>query len=100
MRGRSQTAYRIKEQRAKLRMSQQSLADAVGVNKSTISRWESGHVEKVPLDVLKQLADTLQTSPEHLMGWDEPPSFDDCLVDAYNSADEKTQLAIRTLLDL
>jgi len=100
MKSRSQTAYLIKEQRAKLRMTQQNLADAIGVNKSTISRWESGDIEKVPIDVVKQLAITLQTTPEHLMGWDEPPSFDDCLIDAFNNADEKTQLAIRTLLGL
>lgn len=100
MKSRSQTAYLIKEQRAKLRITQQDLADAVGVNKSTISRWESGDIEKVPIDVVKQLAITLQTTPEHLMGWDEPPSFDDCLIDAFNNADEKTQLAIRTLLGL
>ena len=102
MKVRSNTAYVIKERRAKLRMSQQSLADAIGVNKSTISRWESGTIEKVPLDVIRNLARVLQTSPEYLMGWTEANEvpFEERLIGAYERADEKTQSVVRTLLDL
>lgn len=98
----STTAYLIKERRAKLRMSQQDLANAIGVNKSTISRWESGQIEKVPIDFIQVLADVLKTSPEYLMGWDtkDDLSPEERLLKAFNAADEKTKSVIRTLLDI
>lgn len=103
MKRQSSTAYLIKERRAKLRMSQQNLADAVGVNKSTISRWESGDIEKVPVDIVNVLADALQTSPAYLMGWTEDPTplpFEDKLIVAYSRADDNVKAAIRALLNL
>lgn len=103
MKGRSNTAYLIKERRAKLRMSQQDLANALGVNRSTVSRYESGYIEKLPIDTLIPLARVLQTTPEYLMGWTDesaPPPFEDRLVSAYLTADENVKAAIRALLNL
>ena len=103
MKGRNNTAYLIKERRSKLRMSQQDLADALGVNRSTVSRYESGGIEKMPIDTLIPLAKILQTTPEYLMGWTDesaPPPFEDRLVSAYLLADENVKTAIRTLLNL
>lgn len=102
MKGRKNTAYLMKARRAKLRMSQQDLADALGVNRSTVSRYESGQIDKMPVDFLIPLARALQTTPEYLMGWDEADeiSFEEALISAYNKADEKTKKAICALLDL
>lgn len=101
MKGRKSTAYLIKEQRAKLRMSQQDLATKLGVNRSTISRYESGYIDKMPIEILIPLSEALQTTPEYLMGWDEAElSFEEKLIQAYKRADSKTKLAIRTLLDI
>ena len=36
----------IKARRHELHMSQQQLADAIGAHKSTISRYESGYIDK------------------------------------------------------
>lgn len=104
MKGRSNTAYLIRERRAKLKMSQQDLANALGVNRSTVSRYESGYIEKMPIDTLIPLARALQTTPEYLMGWAEesgdPPPFEDRLVSAYLMADDNVKAAIRSLLKL
>lgn len=94
------TAYRIKDRRAKLKMSQQNLADKIGVNKSTISRWESGEIEKVPTSVVDDLATALMTSPGYLMGWDTPESEQEEIINAYITADEKTKRTVRILLGL
>lgn len=98
MKGHSTTAYLIKERRAKLKMSQQELADKLGVNRSTVSRYESGSIEKLPIDVIIPLSKALSTTPDYLMGWSA--SFEDRLVMAYNCADDKTQKVVRTLLNL
>lgn len=103
MKARKNTAYLIKERRAKLKMSQQDLADALGVNRSTISRYESGLIEKMPVETLIPLAKVLLTTPEYLMGWEDesaPPPFEDRLISAYLRADDSVRAAICALLHL
>lgn len=56
----------IKARRHELRMSQQELADRIGVNIGTISRYESGKIEKVSLERLQQLADALDCTVDYL----------------------------------
>lgn len=69
---------RIKERRLKLEMSYQDLSDATGISKSTLQRYETGYIKKVPINQIEILAKALHTTPSYLMGWDntvtEPPS--------------------------
>ncbi|MDF2887739.1 MAG: helix-turn-helix motif protein [Lacrimispora sp.] len=68
------TGQRIKERRKQLEMSADDVATELGVSRSTIFRYENGHIEKVPANVLEKLAAILRTTPAYLMGWQ-----DDCL---------------------
>ena len=65
---------RIKEQRLKLEMSYQDLSDATQISKSTLQRYETGYIKKVPINQIEILAKALHTTPSYLMGWDAPPS--------------------------
>lgn len=60
---------KIKLRRKELKISADDLADAVGVSRSTIFRYEKGDIEKVGPEVLKKIADKLRVSPADLMGW-------------------------------
>lgn len=65
---------RIKDRRLKLEMSYQDLSDATGISKSTLQRYETGYIKKVPINQIEILAKALHTTPSYLMGWEEVPS--------------------------
>jgi transcriptional regulator with XRE-family HTH domain len=65
------TGQRIKAQRKQKQMSADEVASKLGVSRSTIFRYENGHIEKVPANVLERLAEILDTTPTYLMGWDD-----------------------------
>ncbi|MBU5627749.1 helix-turn-helix domain-containing protein [Oscillibacter sp. MSJ-2] len=52
------------------------LADRTGISKSALQRYATGETEKIPLDRLESIADALNVSAAHLLGWDEnnPPA--------------------------
>lgn len=60
---------RIKHLRTKRGMSIDELATKLGKNRTTIYRYENGDIENLPLDILDPLAEALDTTPAHLMGW-------------------------------
>ena len=55
---------RIKEQRIAKELTQEQLGNALGLNKSTIQRYETGQVDKIKLPVLQQMAKILDVNPE------------------------------------
>lgn len=61
---------RIKSRRKELKISADTLAERVGVSRSTIFRYEKGDIEKVGPEVLKKISETLNISPADLMGWE------------------------------
>lgn len=63
---------RIKERRLKLEMSYQDLSDVTQISKSTLQRYETGYIKKVPINQIEILAKALHTTPSYLMGWDVP----------------------------
>lgn len=60
---------RIKSLRKKRGMSIDDLAAKLGKNRTTLYRYENGDIENLPLGVLNPLAEALDTTPGHLMGW-------------------------------
>ena len=65
---------RIKARRRDLDINADFLAQRVGVSRATIFRYENGDIEKVPGDTLANIAKVLNTTPAHLMGWEDSPS--------------------------
>ena len=67
---------RIKERRLALNLTQEELAQRLGLQKSAIAKYESGRVENIKRSVLAKMAEILECSPTYLMGWDDeqPPT--------------------------
>ena len=63
---------RVRECRIKKGMTQTELAEKLGYkSKSSITHIESGR--DIPRGMVAELAAVLDTTPSHLMGWDELP---------------------------
>lgn len=65
---------RIKKRRKELKLSADEVAAKLGKDRSTVYRYENGDIGNFPTDILEPLAKILDTTPAHLMGWDELPS--------------------------
>ena len=100
----------IKQRRIKLGLSVDELADKLGKNRATVYRYESNEIENLPTTVLEQLASVLETTPAHLMGWedaDATQAFDDLrigfnenlLLKKYRSLDSHGQETVSLILD-
>ncbi len=62
---------RIKNRRKELGLSADNVADALGVSRATIYRYESADIEKLPTTILEPLSKILHCTPAYLMGWKE-----------------------------
>ena len=69
------TGDRIKRLRKELGLSADELGEMIGKDRSTIYRYERGDIENATVDVIPRLARALQTTPQHIMGWDDKPAF-------------------------
>lgn len=65
------TGKKIKELRQELNMTQEELGNKLGIQKAAIQKYESGVVENLKRNVIIQLAEILNTTPNNLMGWDD-----------------------------
>lgn len=66
---------RIKARRKELELSADTVAEALGVSRATVYRYESQDIEKLPTTVLESLSKVLRCSPGYLMGWEDTPNF-------------------------
>lgn len=63
---------RIKDLRCnRLGMSQVSFADALGVSKQTLYKYENGIITNIPSDKIEEIAKICGVSPAYLMGWED-----------------------------
>jgi len=58
--------HRIRELRIAQKLSQQELATKLGIDRSTVAKWETG-VHSPRIDKLRQLAKVLNCSLEELL---------------------------------
>lgn len=104
----------MKARRKSLGISADKVAEALGVSRSTIFRYEKGDIDKVPSEQLEPIARVLKTSVGYLMGWVEDPGVvmpggfaessmklsDDemAIVELYRRASEDDRLAVNLIL--
>lgn len=81
---------RIKQRRKELNISADTVAEKLGVSRSTIFRYEKGDIEKLPTNILDDISSILNTTPAYLMGWSENKDISFI----YNKLEESRQLKV------
>lgn len=77
---------RVKQARLKAGLSADELAAKIGKDRSTVYRYESNEIEKLPTSIIEPLSRALGVPPSYLMGWEgredklTPPSITDDVV--------------------
>ena len=71
-----QVGERVKERRTELKLSMPELGKRIGVNKSTIQRYEADGVDPKRTMIIKGLAEALLTTPEWLTGLSDDKEYD------------------------
>ena len=71
-----QVGERVKERRTELKLSMPELGKRIGVNKSTIQRYEADGVDPKRTMIIKGLAEALLTTPEWLIGLSNDKEYD------------------------
>lgn len=64
---------RIRQARLEQDVTQQELADCIGVSKQAVYKYENNIVTNIPTDKVDAIARRLKVSPAYLMGWEEQP---------------------------
>lgn len=83
---------RLKSRRVDMGITLQEVADAIGVEKPTVQRYESGKINKIDTITVEKLASAIKCSPAYLMGWQATPQLES--EPPHNlSAHEKTVIA-------
>lgn len=67
---------RIRERRKELRLTLPQLAERMGVNKSTIIRYESYGIDPKKNYLIVSMAEALETTPEYLTGLSDAKEYD------------------------
>ena len=60
----------IKTRRKELGINADTLAEKVGIGRSTAFKYESGMIKDIKATTLMKIADVLNTSPNELLGWE------------------------------
>lgn len=73
---------RIKISRKNKGLQLADLADAVGVSRQTIFKYEKNIISNIPIDKIEKIAKVLDVTPTYLSGWQVNQYLDDdgCLI--------------------
>lgn len=91
---------RFEEMKAEKKMSQQDLANKVGREQVTISRWLRGINSPESLEDFARLAEALDVSPEWLIFGVSPPQYDGTarvIFSIYNDLPENLRKTLKAL---
>ena len=77
-------------------MSQQELADRIGVNIGTISRYESGHIETISWERKQQFAAALNCTTDYLDAFTDDP-YESLQHPTYDGQTERAMALFRRL---
>lgn len=64
-------AQRIKELRIKNGLSQEQLAELLGLQKSAIAKYENGRVINIKRSTIANMAEIFHCNPSYIMGWSD-----------------------------
>lgn len=81
----------IKARRLELGLTLEEVGEAVGVGKSTVRKWETGHIQNMRRDRIAMLARVLQIDPSLLIDVQVPGSLnpeEQYLLDVWHKADD------------
>lgn len=53
-------------------LSFSQLEKKTGIPKSTLQRWASGQIKRIPVDDIVTIADAIGISAKYIMGWEQP----------------------------
>ena len=96
---------RIRNRRNELGLTLEDVANAVGVGKSTVRKWEMGMIKNMRRDKIAALAKVLRLSPSDFIDATEQYEFDltphECAhIRKYRSLDKHGKRTVDTVLDL
>ena len=69
-------AERIKQLRKEANLTQEELADMLGLKKVSIQKYENGGVTNIKSETLEKLGKIFNVSPSYIMGWDRFDNID------------------------
>lgn len=75
---------RIKYYRKEAGLTQQEVADKLGVNAQAIHKYEKGIVTNIPIKNIEMMASMFGVSPETLTGWEDEPDHPRSPIDTYD----------------
>ncbi len=64
---------RIKERRIAMGLTQEELAEKLGLQKSAIAKYENGRVENIKRSIIQNMAIILHCKPSYLLAFEEEP---------------------------
>lgn len=71
---------KIKKRRIELDLTLEQVGDLVGVQKSTVMKWETGFIENMRRDKIVLLAKALQVSPLWILGIEESNEYSNSIM--------------------
>lgn len=74
------TEFNLKKRREALNLSQEFVADSIGVTKATVSKWEKGDIANMKRDKIALLAKVLKINPLTILGLEDVTSSDRVMI--------------------
>ena len=88
---------RIKELRKRRSITQEELAEALGLDHSTIAKYELGN-RSVRIDTIRKMCDYFGCTMDYLMAQPEQPTSDDeGIIAAYRALNERDRKIVDTI---